>query len=219
MSECDRKRLEKALSGDSVALRAIVDEMTPVVRARVTRALARRLGLAARSFPDEVSDLTQDVFVMLFSADAKALRAWDSTRGLSFLNFVGLLAQHRAAAILRTQRWLRRVRETPLKESQLQMTQREPEAAPASEILLQRLLEHLEATLTDRGLEMFERLYLRSESLEQICQETGMSAQAVYQWRTRLSKAARDGLQTLEADAEARPSRVDAASRRERRVR
>jgi hypothetical protein len=117
MSEFDSERLEKALSGDAAALRATVDQMTPVVRARVTRSLGRRLGFRAPGFEDEVNDLTQEVFVTLFTSDARALRAWDPGRGLSFLNFVGLLAQHRAAQILRTNRWLYKVQEQPLMES------------------------------------------------------------------------------------------------------
>ena len=57
-----------ALSGDRKALRELVDALTPVIQARVVRALLRRRGQAAgRDIRQEVEDMTQDVFSALFA--------------------------------------------------------------------------------------------------------------------------------------------------------
>jgi RNA polymerase sigma-70 factor (ECF subfamily) len=224
MNEFDRERLYKALSGDSASVRALVALLTPVVRARVLRALARRYPNSERDMATDVADFTQEVFVALFTADSKALRAWDPERGLSLRNYVGLLAQHRVAEILRKLSWQRQADETEFDESSLRATFQEPasdvEASSSSQEQLRRLLEHLEAKLSTRGLEMFERLYVQGQSIEQVCAETGLSADAVYQWRSRLSKFARDAHRAMQSQSGATDSMVPpAASRGLRRQR
>src|SRR5262245_1194983 len=98
----DRARIEAALAGDEGAVRQLVDELGPVIQARVARALLRRA--SGRSVRQEVEDLTQEVFASLFEDDGRILRAWDETRGLSLKNFVGLVAGRQATSILRSGR-------------------------------------------------------------------------------------------------------------------
>ena len=219
MSQLDRERLDRALSGDTAALREVIELMTPVVRARVIRALSRRFGFHNRHLESELADFTQEVFVALFNADAKALRAWDAERGLSFLNFVGLLAQHRVAEILRTRRWQIQAEELSLDDSHTRTM--EPEAEAPSEDQLKELLEYLESKLSVRGLDMFERLYVKNQPIERVCSETGLSTEAVYQWRSRLAKTAREGLRTIETRREqaSPPPRRAAGDRAGRRAR
>ena len=200
MNQHEHECLQRALAGDLTQLRALVDRLGPVVRARVARALSR-YPQARR--PHELEVLTQEVFVSLFASDAKLLRKWDPTRGLSLRNFVGLLAQQRVAELLRGQRKSGNER-VALEDSQLRLAQRDSgedgEARSASRELLSRLLTYLEAHLSTLGLELFERLYVNGESVAQVCEATGMSPDAVYQWRSRLAKAAREGMQALEAE-------------------
>jgi len=198
MDELTQERLLRALSGDLRELRSLVETMVPVVRARVVRSLSRYPHAYGSA---EVEDLTQEVFATLFAADAKLLRKWEPERGLSLRNFVGLLTQHRVAELLRG-KLLPMRSETSLDESQLRVAQPDPaqdgEGLFTSQDVLKRLLTHLEATLSVRGLELFERLYVKNETVAQICEDTGMSAEAVYKWRSRLAKAARDGVRALE---------------------
>jgi RNA polymerase sigma factor (sigma-70 family) len=199
MTELSPDHLARALEGDLQALRQLIDSLAPVVRARVARALSR---YPHAYNPEEVEDLTQEVFVSLFAANAKLLRKWDPERGLSLRNFVGLLAQHRVAELLRGRHRPARRDTVSLDDSQLRIAQpdasEDGEARSTSHDLLARLLTHLEATLSERGLELFVRLYIHHEPISEICQDTGLSAEAVYQWRSRLAKAARDGLRALE---------------------
>jgi RNA polymerase sigma factor (sigma-70 family) len=203
----DPEQVRAALSNDPAAVRSLVEHMKPVVQARVARALGRRVGFRARDLASDIADFTQEVFMALFSDDARALRRWDPARGLSFQNFVGLLAQHRVAEILRTKRWSTQAEKLVSDESQIREAVAEPAAdsedASMSQELLGRLLERLESTLSTRGLEMFERLYVRGESIEQVCAETGLRSNAVHQWRSRIAKAARNGLQALEIEQDA----------------
>jgi len=201
MDEPDIKQLRKALAGDTIALRSLVECMTPVVRARVARALLRRVPSGQRDLSSDVADFTQEVFVALFSSDAKALRAWDPTRGLSLRNFVGLLAQHRVAELLRTTRWQRQYAEVELDEryfGSMRDLGADIEASSASHRELSRMLEYLEANLTTRALEMFERLYVQGQSVEQVSAETGLKSDAIYQWRSRLAKAVREARSHLQ---------------------
>jgi RNA polymerase sigma factor (sigma-70 family) len=201
MTDFDRELLQRALSGDTSALRAVIVSMTPVVRARVTRVLGRSLGFGHAQFTQEVADCTQEVFMALFADDSRALRAWDAERGLSFLNFVGLVAQRKVTEIVRTRRWRAHTQEFALNDSQMTAVMSDTqvdETAPRE--LMQKVLARLESTLSLRAWDLFERLYLREQSVDEVCAETGLRADAVYQWRSRLAKAARAALQAVEQD-------------------
>src|SRR5579883_2724873 len=98
--------LRRALAGDRAAARELVVLLSPVVHARVARKLFRS-GLArkqGRELRQEIEDFVQEVFVALFADGGRPLRAWDPTRGLSLLNFVGLISEHQVDAILRSGR-------------------------------------------------------------------------------------------------------------------
>ena len=61
------QQIESALSGDERALRGLVQAMTPIVHARIARALLRRRSLARGEDPRQrLADIAQDVYVELF---------------------------------------------------------------------------------------------------------------------------------------------------------
>jgi RNA polymerase sigma factor (sigma-70 family) len=206
----DPARIRDALAGANDALSDLMRETTPVIHARVARALLRRPESRGRDIRQDVADLTQEVFVALFNADGKALRAWDPTRGLSFANFVGLLAQRRVSSLLRTRQgalWNEEL--DPDAAGEEPATDTAPDADAGSRELLARLLEELESTLSARGMELFHRLYVAQEPVEDVCAQTGLSANAVHQWRRRLGQAARRALENLQKPGDA----VDQARR------
>ena len=196
----DPARIRDALAGAEDALSDLLHESTPVIQARVARALLRRPESRGRDIRQDVADLTQEVFVALFNADGKALRAWDPARGLSFANFVGLLAQRRVSSLLRTKQgapWSEEL--DPDVASEEPAADAPPDADAGSRELLERLLEQLEGTLSARGMELFHRLYVAQEPVEEVCAQTGLSPNAVHQWRRRLGQAARRALENLQA--------------------
>src|SRR5688572_8174579 len=116
LPDSSRPLLTLALGGDAAALRRIVATMTPVIRARVGRVLLRRGMFAAGDGPERLQDLVQDVFMELFRDDARVLRAWNPARGLSLANWVGLIAEQRAAAWFRGRSRRQRVADLPFEE-------------------------------------------------------------------------------------------------------
>jgi RNA polymerase sigma-70 factor (ECF subfamily) len=188
-----RADVERALSRDADAMRVFLDSMTPIVQARVVRALLRRRGSAGRDMRQEMQDLVQAVFLAFFEDDGRALRAWMPDRGLSLANYVGLLAEREVASILRSGR------RSPFTEDPTEQEDLDDATGPAPSLhaqvasrdMLERLLEALRSTLSPKGLRVFQMLYMEERSVEDVQGELGMGADAVYQWRSRISKQVR----------------------------
>lgn len=194
--------LEQALSGRPESVRQLVDLLSPVVQARVARMLLRRRppSGAPRDARQEIEDLCQEVFVALFAQDGRALRAWRPDGGLSLQNFVGLLAERQVSSILRSGRrspWTEDPHEAEALEG-LAEDSASPEPRLESRELLEALLDRLRESLSPRGLELFHRLVVRQEDVERVCAATGMTREAVYAWRSRLSKLVRKLASELE---------------------
>lgn len=189
----DRATVGQALEGDPAAMRALVRLLLPVVQARVARVLARRRGTSGRDVRQEVEDLAQDVFAVIFGDGGRVLRAWDPARGLSLASFCGLVAEREAASILRSGRrspWTEAATEAEALEAELG-EEPDVEVRVASREHLERVLDGLRATLSPKGLDLFYRLVVDEQEIEQIRAETGLSADALYAWKSRLMKLVR----------------------------
>lgn len=187
----DATLVERALDGDDDALRALIDKLTPIVQARVVRALGRRRDLSqSRDIRQEVEDMTQEVFGSLFAKGGRVLRTWDRSRGLSLYNFVGLVAEREVASILRTgirNPW----RDDPTLDDELAEragAQQGPEDQIASREVLRVVLDHVRMQLSPLGMQMFQLLIVEGRDTQDVCEEVGMSADAVYAWRSRCAK-------------------------------
>lgn len=185
--------VQRALTGDQTALTRLVAGLTPVVQARVARTLlARRSRLGSgRHVHQEVEDLSQDVFLSLFSRDARVLRAWDSERGLSLENFVGLVAERFVVSALRSGKrsfW----KESPGLPEELDVPSPEcsPEAFTASREELGLLLDRMREEVSPLGWRLFDLLFVKELSLPEVKMETGLSDDAIYAWRSRLRRVA-----------------------------
>ncbi|HEY4184237.1 MAG TPA: hypothetical protein VGP07_04175 [Polyangia bacterium] len=181
----------QALAGDAGSVRALVDRLSPVIAKRVTGTLWQRT--RKRNVVQEADDIIQEVFLSLFRSDGKALRAWDPRRGMSLDRFIGMLAQHQTVSILRNGRtspW----RDEPTDNDKLDTMMTStvtPESICNSRENLRLLLDRLRENLSPRGLALFQRLIIDEEPLEQIMANTGLSRDAVYQWKTRLLQTMR----------------------------
>ncbi|HEY2901926.1 MAG TPA: hypothetical protein VGL59_15185 [Polyangia bacterium] len=197
----EHQQLRQALAREPSAVRALVDRLSPIIERRVAAALWRRS--STRDVRQELADMTQEVFLSLFAADGKALRAWDPARGLSLEKFVGVLAQHQVASILRNGRtspW----RDDPTDADQIGRlvgAAGNVDAIVGSREQLRALLDGLRATLSPRGLELFQRLIVDEEPIDGLCTTTGMTREALYQWRSRLLRQVRE----LGSQADASP--------------
>ena len=193
-AEAIEHELQSALAGNEPALTRLVQGLTPVIQSRVARGLLLwRTGTAAgRDVRQEVEDLTQEIFLVLFADGGKVLRSWQPERGLSLLNFVGLVAERQTASVLRSGR------RSPWKEDPVlpeDLDQAAPESGPeevvASREQLRRLLRRLTEELTPLGRHLFDLLFLRDLPFEEVTRQTGMTSDAVYAWRSRLRRLAR----------------------------
>lgn len=195
----ERALVDSALAGDKAATRTLIRTLLPVIQVRVARALVRRKSGASRDVRQEVEDLTQEVFAALFADEARLLRVWDPARGLSLLNFCGLIAEREALSLLRSGR------RSPFTETATALDDLERDAEPvadaeigfASKQQLTLLVDRLRVELSPRGLELFYRLIIDEEAVASVCTSTGMSADAVYAWRSRLGKLVRKILTEL----------------------
>jgi RNA polymerase sigma-70 factor (ECF subfamily) len=186
--------VQAALAGDRAAVRALVAHLTPVVQARVARALLRReRGAAGRDVRQEVEDLAQEVFVALFEDGGRVLRSWKPDGGLSLRNFVGLVAERQAASVLRSGRRSPWTEDPTLPEDLERGFEAEPpgEVRVATADLMRAVHDRLREKLSPQGLLLFQRLLVEEQPVEAVCAESGLSADAVYAWRSRLGKLVR----------------------------
>jgi RNA polymerase sigma-70 factor (ECF subfamily) len=211
--------VDRALARDADAVRALIDALTGVVQARVVRVLGRRAGTrGGRSARQEMEDMAQEVFVALFADDARALRSWDRARGLSLTNYVGLIAEHQVASILRSGRrspWA----DEPTELDVLADTVDDaalPEAHVASREEFGALLERLRATLTPRGLQLFYALFVDDVAVPTLCERMAMTEDAVYAAKSRILKVVRTVAAEMHAERrteQAEPARAAGGGR------
>ena len=187
--------VQKALAGDQVALTRLVAVLTPVIQARIARPLrARRSRLAsACNIHQDVEDRTQDVFLFLFADDARVLRSWQAELGLSLENFVGLVSECHVISFLRSGKrnpW--KEEPSPVENLDGVAMDPNPEVVAASREQLRLLLDRLDEELSPLGQFMFQLLFVQEMSSEETMAASGLSAAAVYAWRSRLRRLARE---------------------------
>jgi len=194
--------VDRALAGAEGAARSLVAQLTPVVQARVARGLLRsRTRTRGRDVRQELEDLTQEVFAALFADDARALRSWDPSRGLSLENFVGLVAERQVASILRSGKrspWTEDPQDDRALEENVEAVL--PERILESRDLLERLLDGVRTRLSPRGLDLFYRLCVREEAVEAVAQSCKMTPDSIYAWRSRLRRLVRELAEELAAE-------------------
>lgn len=189
------QEIESALAGNPASIERLVAVLTPVIQARIARTLLkyRPGGAAGRDVHQEVADLAQEVWLLLFTQDGKVLRSWQPERGLTLENFAGLVAERQTVSLLRSGRrspW----KEDPTLEQDLDLHQAahpEPEDVVASRDQLRRLFRRLKEELSPLGRHLFNLIFVQELDVGEVVRVTGLSSDAVYAWRSRLRKLAR----------------------------
>ena len=191
------------LDGDRRAVSAFVRVMTPIVQARAAKAM-RGFAVEGSRARQELEDMVQDTFLALFANESKLLRGWDPDRGLSFQNFVGLIAYRLALSKLRTQK-SNPFNADPTMNEELEHGQ-DPEpafdTALAQRDLMVKVVARVRAKLSPLGLSLFTALILEEREIEDVMMEESMSRDALYAWRSRLLKAIKREYQSLLSESE-----------------
>lgn len=174
-------------------LHQLTEHLLPVVHARVARVVLAS-PVPAALLRAEVEDLTQEVFAYLFDHDARILRRWHPDRGASLRNYVGLVAERRVRALLRSGRWTR-WREQPAAAHTLE-ARASPVESPARRAAEQQwweqVLQRAEARLSSQGLLMMDLLLVQERPVAEVAESTGMTPTSLYAWRSRLQKLMRE---------------------------
>ncbi len=199
--ECDDLTpalVEKAIGGDADAQRKLIERLTPVIQLSVAKMLRRwRTGSAStRDAGQEVEDMVQEVWVELYKHGCKALRRWDPGRR-NLCAYVTHIAKIRTAGFLRSR--LSHWREDPRKNDDLDSKDPgdDPEGIVATRRLLEAILVCLYADFSVGDAELFELLFREQVSVEEAAEKTGKTVTAVYKWRSRLYKRAKECLDRL----------------------
>ncbi len=199
MSHPDLRLISQALKRRPQACRTLIARLTPPIQRQVNGALIR----AGQARRQDVRDLVQEVFRILLDQDGKVLKAWQPDRGASLEGYVGLVAQRQVVSILRSGRKSGYAEDPKGPEvMHAEVDGRvDPEVAAIQRQSLERVLDKLRANLTPQGLDMFVRLYVEERDVSWFKEHYGMKRDAVYAWRSRLSKAAKNLADKNSSDA------------------
>lgn len=188
-----RAQVQQALDGDRAALAELVRTLLPVIKVEVGVALVRRALPQRRDPRQDVDDFTQEVLLYLLADGGRLLRLWDPERGRSLASFVRLIARQRVARVLHGHRG------NPWSDEPMALDELEPampEVSRDERVLesreeLRSLLERLRAHLSERGLFLFEEIYVQQRPIAEVARDFGMTREAVDAWNTRTRKLAR----------------------------
>lgn len=202
--------LGDALGGHPQAIRALIEGLGPVVRARVRRVLSRNPARVP-CMGQDVDELIQETFLVLFADDSSLLRRWDPERGMSLPNYVGQIAEREAGRYLRARSAAKRKGEELTAPDDLTM-QRAPDGGTAADEQLEQderrrdLLGRVREALTPESFLVFDLLYVRLLSAPEVAQMLGCEVQAVYTRRSRIRTTLRKLVEEMDAGESTAPA-------------
>ncbi len=184
--------VERAIRGDTKARVALVALLTPVIHCRVGRVLAERRW--KRGISSEHHDLVQECFASVFADDARVLRQWDPERGLSLVNWIGIVSQRRARDLVRRSEQLDF---EALVSGETALLASVGSEAMEANVELKQTLSRLSSELSARGVQLFEHLWLADDDISTVARILNMNEKAVYAARGRLRERIRELLEPL----------------------
>lgn len=188
------QRLEAALERSPDRDRLALD-LDTIVRSELTHVLRRFPAGAAHDARTGLHDLVQDVLVLLFERDGRALRRWDPTRGRSLSSFVRLIARRHAQRVLAqactTSKRGPGVSPTPSDRAFECDDRGHTSTQMAARLDVQRVLASLADTASDRDHTLFDLLFLEERDPAEVAQTAGMTRGAVNAWAYRLRRTLR----------------------------
>lgn len=184
--------IKRALAGDRAALGALIREVLPAIKVEAAMALVRRAQAQRRDPRQEIEDFAHDVLVHLLADGGRVLQLWDPARGRSLPSFVRLITRQRVSRALHGHRgnpW----GDEPTDLETMEPLHEEDASARALESRqeLRALLERLRAHLNERGLVLFQRIYVEQVPIAEVAAELGMTREAVDAWNSRIRGLAR----------------------------
>jgi RNA polymerase sigma factor (sigma-70 family) len=199
--------VRSAVEGDRAAVRRLVAELTPAIRASVASVLFRASS-SRRDPGQEVEDVTQTVLLSLFADRGHALLQWDPSRGLDLEGFVRLLARRETTSILRSRR-RNPFTERPTLQEDLDQNAVQGmgiESETISRDMLAALSRAVKDRLSPRGAELFDLMFMKGLPVDEVCAVTGLVPETVYTWKSRLARELREILDEIGHCPSSRPA-------------
>lgn len=158
----------------------------------VRRSVARLLQRGMRPPSCDVDDLTQHVLAHLFAHEARALSSWQDSRGVSYPSYVWMIAERTAISLLRRRDHNPREEYTadPADLDQRVAPGRDSEDRLAARDHSRALVRRLDRELSPTGQRVLRALYAEDLTIEEASRSLGVSADALYTWRSRIRKHA-----------------------------
>ncbi len=182
--------IRRACEGDRSILARLFDVLDPVITVEVEVAVRRRAIAVRRDPKQNTRDLVQDVWLHLLERRGRLLQKWDPERGRSLSSFVRLLTRNRLARVFsgfRGNPWAT----DPTEDEQLESYRNDGGVAQrhtVSRIYLEQVLDKVRARLNERGLRLFDLIYVQLLPIPEICEVMGMTRAAVDQWKSRFKR-------------------------------
>lgn len=205
--------LRGCLAGDLQEVRRFVDTFTPLIRARARQVLfGARGGYGRLVSQQDLDDLVQSTFEVLFKDGARTLRNFDPSRGMSLDGYVGQIAQREAHNFMDRRRADKRgggQSEVPLDAGdalplQVPSSLPGPDQQLESQGTLVALQSALFERLSEKGQLFFRLMFVEELETEEIVQSLGVTRDVVYTWRRRILQAMEEvvKLQQVPSDLE-----------------
>lgn len=199
----DLSLVRRAIDGDASAMRALVSVLRPAVQAEVAWTLQRFSPYGRGRDPrQELADMVQEVFLSFIENEGRILAAWDPARGRSLHSFARLVARHQVVSVLRSNRRCPWTEEpTPVELMDFEPSP-SPEARVADADEARQVVALLREELSTRSMLMFEGLYVQERSVDEVCEEFGLSRDSLYAWRSRMKRKLQKILRRMNSRAE-----------------
>jgi RNA polymerase sigma factor (sigma-70 family) len=191
MSDPMEQRIKKALAGDPIAQREIVAVLTPAIQIAVADVLRRHAHhMGPGLLRQEVEDQTQAVFLALFDEKGKRLLTWKPHLEVSLPVYVKTIARNLVRSFLRSpkNRSWNNVSLDREEDGRVTLPEEGPELAAEQKEIVVAAVAAVEEELPPKSRAVFDMTFRKALPVEEICERTGMSKNAVSVARSRFIK-------------------------------
>lgn len=171
------------------------------VHKAVAHHIDKNRGAHGSSSRQDLCDVVNEIFEILFKNDGKILRAWDQQRGRKFESYIVMVTKKRLISMDRSPRRRnpRARADLPLDDSMVPPAD-DPERWLVEAERFERILQRIHQDLNERGRLLFFLIYVEGLSIDEVCTRTGMTPGAVRTWRGRFKKIFEKILRSLDCE-------------------
>lgn len=193
----DRELVERALSGDPGACRALAERLRPTALRRIDGVLVRALRNGPLPVATVREDALQEFLYVVFKNDAALVRAWDPNRQARLAPYAGTIARNVARNVVAKHR--RRLQyEAPSEDGSSERLSLAPASESPERLASARQLAHaLVSELDPEEREMVVAYFLERRGAKEIAERFGRTEHAVHVWANRMRRRLAERYRTV----------------------